>query len=81
MANGHRTALSRLLEYSPLEREQIAVLKTAYEQTLQALHLVDRNDPVTEIVAKRVIEIGKRAGSAAEISKLAAKELGNCWTT
>jgi hypothetical protein len=48
----------------------------AYQQTLRSLDLVDRRDPIAEIVAKKVIEIGKRAGDAIEISKLAVNDLG-----
>lgn len=38
--------------------EEIGRLNDAYERTLRAMDLVDRNDPLTEIVAKKVVEIG-----------------------
>ena len=69
------TAIGRLLENSSLPLEEVGRLVAAYERTLRALHLVDRNDPVTQIVAKKVIEIGERGGDAVEISRLAVKEL------
>jgi len=69
------TAIGRLLENSSLPLEEAGRLVAAYERTLRALHLVDRNDPVTQIVAKKVIEIGERGGDAVEISRLAVKEL------
>jgi hypothetical protein len=33
-------------------------LNVAYAKALRKLHLVDRNDPVTKMVAKKVIEVG-----------------------
>jgi len=65
----------KLLKNSSLLPEEISRLVAAYEQALRALDLVDRNDPVTEIVAKKIIEIGKRGGDAVEIAKLAVNEL------
>lgn len=69
-------AIYRLLqESSPAEESRR--LAAAYEQTLQALALVDRNDPITELVARKIIEIG-RSGirDPKEISRIAAKQLG-----
>jgi hypothetical protein len=44
---------------------------------LRKLHLVDRNDPVAEIVAKKIIEVGTTAISdPEEISETAVKQLG-----
>jgi hypothetical protein len=45
---------------SPLGPEEIAVLTAAYENILRKLSLVDRNDPITELIAKKVIELGQR---------------------
>jgi hypothetical protein len=57
--------------------EDIKVLNDAYENTLRALYLVDRNDPLTEIVAKKIVEIGQAAISdPQEISRTAIKALG-----
>jgi hypothetical protein len=55
--------------------EEDSRLVAAYERTLRTLDLVDRNDPITQIVAKKIIEIGNRGGDALEIAKLAIKEL------
>jgi hypothetical protein len=43
---------------SPFAPLQIAVLTDVYERTLQMLSLVDRNDPLAEIIAKKVRTIG-----------------------
>jgi hypothetical protein len=56
--------------------EEIAVLTEAYEQTLKKLDLVDRSDPITQIVAKKIIEISQRGVRDPEqLSSLALKEL------
>jgi hypothetical protein len=67
--------IRRLLEKSSLQPEEISRLVAAYEQALRGLDLVDRSDPVAEIVAKKIIKIGKRGGDAVEIAKLAVDEL------
>ena len=70
-------AIYRLLQNSPLGPEEIAVLTDAYERTLRALQLVDRNDPITEMIAKKIIELGQRGvREAKQLSALAIKELG-----
>ena len=56
--------------------EEIAVLAEAYELTLKKLDLVDRSDPITQIVAKKIIEMGQRGVRDPEqLSSLALKEL------
>jgi hypothetical protein len=39
--------------------EDVAALVTAYEDVLRTLGLTDRNDPVTVLVAKTIIEVAK----------------------
>jgi hypothetical protein len=69
--------INRLLEGSKPEPEQVERLNRAFSLTLKSLHLVDRNGPVCEIVARKVIEI-ERAGTREpqEIAKLVTKQLG-----
>lgn len=70
-------AVRRLLAKSPLGPEEIDVLVKAYEKTLHALSLVDRNDPLTEMVAKKIIEIGQMGlRDPAQISAQVLKEIG-----
>ena len=38
----------------------------AYERTLRKLSLVDRSDPITELIAREIIEIGRRGVREAE---------------
>jgi hypothetical protein len=52
-------------------------LNLAFKQALRSLHLVDRDDPVTEIVARKIIEIAATGvHDAAEIAEIAIKQLG-----
>ena len=68
----------RLLQNLKVTPEESARLVTAYEETLKALRLVDRSDPLAELVATKVIEIGQRGLlDPAEISRLALEELGS----
>jgi hypothetical protein len=70
-------AIYRLFKNSPMGPEEISCLADAYEQTLRTLCLVDRNDPLTELIAKKIIEIGQTGvKDRAQISTLAIKDLG-----
>jgi hypothetical protein len=41
-----------------MESAEIKRLNIAYAKALRMLDLVDRSDPITELVAKKVIEVG-----------------------
>lgn len=70
-------AIYRLLQNMPLEAERVEVLQDAYERALKALGLVDRTDPVTEIVANKIIEVGQLGlHEAKDICERAVKDLG-----
>jgi hypothetical protein len=49
-------AIYRLLQHSVFGPDDIQRLTTAYENALRALELNGRDDPITEILAKRIIE-------------------------
>jgi len=74
--------INRLLNGSGLGPEEVGRLNRAYTYALRQLQLVDRNDPIVDIVAKKIIEIGATGISdPEEISKTAVKQLGlpqNC---
>lgn len=64
----------RLLQNTPLGPEDIERLVTAYEQTLHALDLRERDDPLTQAVARKIIEIGQTGiRDPAQISELAIR--------
>jgi hypothetical protein len=70
--------IQRLLQNLELEAEAVTRLVIAYEETLRALRLVDRTDPIADLVARKVIEIGLSGDrDAAEISSLAVRQLGS----
>jgi hypothetical protein len=51
-------------------------LNRAFTFALRSLSLVDRNDPVTELVAKKIIEISATVADPAELANAAIKRLG-----
>jgi len=70
-------AIYKLLQNAAFEPKDIERLATAYEQTLRALRLKDRSDPITQLVAEKILAIGRLGfEDPAEISQLAIKELG-----
>jgi hypothetical protein len=70
-------AICRLLEGSPLEPEMIRSLEAAYEKTLRIIGLVDRDDPITEMIARKIVEIARTGvHDPAELSAIAIKEIG-----
>jgi hypothetical protein len=63
--------IARLLQNSNLGRAEQEILNLAFIRALRLLHLVDRNDPVCEIVARKIIEIGATgAGDPVVISEI-----------
>jgi hypothetical protein len=70
-------AIYRLLQEAAFSPEDIGRMTAAYEAALRLLRLTDRTDPVTEIVAKKIIEV-TRSGEhdPPRICARALKELG-----
>ena len=69
--------INRLLRNGKIKPADAERLDRALALTLRALGLVDRNDPICEIVAKKVIEIdGQGTHEPERIATLAAKKLG-----
>jgi ATP-dependent DNA ligase len=67
-----------LLKDGNLRPEEVERLERAYNRALHALHLVDRNDPIAEMVAKLVIKIGASGvDDPTKISEIAIKQLGS----
>ncbi|WLA81678.1 hypothetical protein [Bradyrhizobium elkanii] len=61
-------------EYTP---EQIDLFNRAFSLALHSMGLVDRNDPLCEIVARKVIEIGKAGALDAKgIAQAAVARIG-----
>ena len=67
----------RLLQNMPMGPEDIRRLTTAYEQALRTLGIVDRGDPLAELVARKIIEVAQTGiCEPADISAQAIKEIG-----
>jgi hypothetical protein len=77
-AQGHGIMpINRLLTESKLNAQDIKRLNEAFDLTLRGLHLVDRNDPICELVARRIIDIGTDVTrDSKQIAALAVKQLG-----
>jgi hypothetical protein len=70
-------SVNRLGKEGKIDPGEVKRLNRAFTFTLKSLHLVDRGDPISDIVARKVIEIDN-AGThdPREIAKLASKQFG-----
>jgi hypothetical protein len=70
-------AIHRLLQASTFSPDEAANMTAAYEAALVLLHLDDRNDPITERIAEKIISVARSgAHNPAHICALAINELG-----
>jgi hypothetical protein len=70
-------AIYRLLKNSTMQPGEISRVTAAYEQALHTLCVKDRDDPLTEMIAKTIIKIAQTGvHDAAQLSALAIKQLG-----
>jgi hypothetical protein len=69
--------ISRLLRDGKIRPEEVERLDRAFTFTLRQLSLVDRDDPICDIVARKVVEVDA-AGThdPKEIAKVVTKEFG-----
>jgi hypothetical protein len=68
--------INRLLRDGKLTPEEAERLNRALKLVLGALDLVDRNDPLTHLIAKKVIEVGTTGvDTPSEISDIVIKHL------
>ena len=66
--------INRLLMGSKLGPEEVQRLNIAFACALQLLRLTDRNDPICEIVARKVIEV--HASGVRDPREIAAAAIG-----
>jgi hypothetical protein len=71
-------AIDRLCREGKIGPEEVERLNRAFTFILRSLNLVDRDDPICDIVAMKIVEID-RAGThdPEEIAKLAVRQLGS----
>ena len=70
-------AIYRLLKFSAFDPEEIACMTAAYEDALRGLQLANRQDPITELVAKKIIEVAQAGERSPDrLREKALSELG-----
>ena len=52
--------IRQLLDHTAFNPEDVTLLRDVFEDTLRALKLVDRSDPVTMLVARTIIELASQ---------------------
>lgn len=65
-------AIYRLIANGSFEPEAIEAMTAAYEGAIADLRLVDRNDPVTDLLAKSIITIASTGERSPEALKARA---------
>ncbi|MEH2563016.1 hypothetical protein [Bradyrhizobium sp. AZCC 2289] len=69
--------INRLLKAGKHAPEEIELLNKAFNLALHAMGLVDRNDPLCEMVARKVIEVSVTGISEPrEIAEMAVARIG-----
>lgn len=69
--------INRLLANGKLEPDEIKKLDAAYTDALRSSSLIDRNDPLCEIIARKIIEVGAADDSdPRQIANRAVKKIG-----
>ena len=56
---GGAVPIYRLMENEPFEPEHVALMGNVFEDVLHTLGLIDREDPITRLVAMKVIELAQ----------------------
>ena len=75
-ARGGTVPLDTILKKRRISPEDSEILKQAFNLALNGLNLVDRNDPICEIVARKIVEIGLDGiRNPHEIAALTIKQL------
>ncbi len=65
-------AIYRLIDAGAFGPDEIEAMTAAYEGALVELRLVDRNDPLTEIIAKSIVNVTATGERDFEIIKTRA---------
>ena len=69
--------ISRLIADINLTHEERHVLEVAFGHALSKLNLVDRNDPICDLIANRMIELHKRGlKNAVALAEITVREIG-----
>jgi hypothetical protein len=52
--------IRQLLDRNAFNPEEVTMLRNVFEDTLRALKLVDRSDPATSLIAKKIIALASQ---------------------
>jgi hypothetical protein len=70
-------AIYKVIAQGAFNQTDIGIMTAAYEAALRMLHLKDRTDPITELVAKKIIEMADNGDrDPRRICVRAVEELG-----
>jgi hypothetical protein len=76
-AAGTATVLTdRVFSNRKLQPEEIERLELAYKYALRSLSLVDRGDPLADMLANKIIEVGATERDPSKISQIVVKQFG-----
>jgi hypothetical protein len=70
-------AIYRLLKFFAFDPEEITCMTAAYEDALRLLQLANRQDPITELVAKKIIEVTQAGDSLRKAGRSRSKGGGD----
>ena len=69
-------SIEQLLETKSFAPETVTRIKLAYVETLRSLQLVDRDEPLTDAIAKKIVELAQTdVGDPDELSRRTIREL------
>ena len=69
-------AIYRLLQHSTMGPKEVSRITEAYDQALRTLCVKERDDPLTEMIAKTIIKIAQTGiQNPTQLSALAIQEL------
>jgi hypothetical protein len=52
--------IRQMLDHAVFNPEDAAMLRNVFEATLHALNLIDRTDPATTLVARKIIDLARQ---------------------
>jgi hypothetical protein len=70
-------AIYRIFKERPFDPEAVERLSAAYECALKALGLANRQDPLTELVARKIIDVAETG--EADPDRLCDRALEQLW--
>lgn len=68
--------INRLLKVGKYTPEEIELLNKAFDLALRSMGLVDRNDPLCEMIARKILEAGVSISDPKEIADVAVARMG-----